>query len=198
MAFDLLDIVFNPAGGKWVGAIQLDAMVEENHEQNVDITEFPLEDGSTISDHMIVKPLELSITAVASSAALSVIDLVSKALNPAISVFEQLTNLKNSKSLVTVITGLKVYPNMGITQFSVTRDKDTGSALFFTMSFREVKKAFSQLIDLTNNKVQAGELQAQKPIDAGKVTSGQSSQGTDEFTRQLNIGKAHVKALIGG
>lgn len=41
--------------------MQLDAVVSEGHGSSVQITEHPIEDGSKISDHAIIQPLQLSL-----------------------------------------------------------------------------------------------------------------------------------------
>lgn len=46
--------------------IQLDASVKENHSRESTPTEFPVENGDTISDHVIVKPFNLEITGIIS------------------------------------------------------------------------------------------------------------------------------------
>ena len=51
-----------------VGALQLDAMVSEQTELRARATQFPVEDGSTISDNVSVDPEKLSISGVVTAA----------------------------------------------------------------------------------------------------------------------------------
>ena len=46
--------------------IQLDCSLKENHSRPSPATEFPVENGQTISDHVIVKPFSLEITGIIS------------------------------------------------------------------------------------------------------------------------------------
>ena len=46
--------------------IQLDACVNEQHGREAQVTTNPIEDGSVISDHIIVNPVNLAITGVIS------------------------------------------------------------------------------------------------------------------------------------
>jgi|WetSurMetagenome_2_1015567.scaffolds.fasta_scaffold297749_2 hypothetical protein len=44
--------------------IQLDASIKEDHTRESSPTEFPIENGNTVSDHVILKPFNLSITGI--------------------------------------------------------------------------------------------------------------------------------------
>lgn len=46
--------------------IQLDAAIKEEHNRESPPTEFPIENGNVISDHVIVKPFSLNITGIIS------------------------------------------------------------------------------------------------------------------------------------
>lgn len=46
--------------------IQFDASVKENHSRESPPTEFPLENGDVVSDHIIVKPFSLELTGIIS------------------------------------------------------------------------------------------------------------------------------------
>lgn len=46
--------------------IQFDASIKENHQRESPPTEFPVEDGTVISDHIIIKPFQLELTGIIS------------------------------------------------------------------------------------------------------------------------------------
>lgn len=51
--------------------IEFDAVVSEQHSQDAGPTMFPLEDGSSITDHVIVTPFELTLSGIISDSRLS-------------------------------------------------------------------------------------------------------------------------------
>lgn len=51
--------------------IQLDASIKELHQRESPPTEFPVENGTTISDHVIIKPLSLELTGIISDTPIS-------------------------------------------------------------------------------------------------------------------------------
>ncbi len=69
--------VTDPTTGKQVSsAISIfDAVVEETHSSSLDVTEFPIEDGSIINDHAIVQPVELTIRGITSNHPIELFDL---------------------------------------------------------------------------------------------------------------------------
>ena len=51
--------------------IQIDASIKEDHSRESPATEFPIESGPNISDHIILKPFKLSLTGVISDSPLN-------------------------------------------------------------------------------------------------------------------------------
>jgi len=68
-----------------VDGIELDCSVQETHERTATLTQSPVEDGSTISDHVILLPKRLTIEGIVSSTPLGAAGLVGSALSAAAS-----------------------------------------------------------------------------------------------------------------
>lgn len=51
--------------------IQLDASLKENHSRKSTLTKFPIENGTSVSDHKILEPFELEITGIITDSPLS-------------------------------------------------------------------------------------------------------------------------------
>lgn len=56
-----IDILFGRDNPGQIGNLVLDATISENQNYSNRITEFPIEDGSTITDHIMQEPEELTI-----------------------------------------------------------------------------------------------------------------------------------------
>lgn len=54
-----------------MNVLTIDATIEETHTSTIDITDFPIEDGSVISDHFILRPKELSIEGIITNSPLT-------------------------------------------------------------------------------------------------------------------------------
>lgn len=148
-------LLFGQTAQKTIGGIQIDAFVDEGHEKSAEATEYPVEDGARITDHVISSPDTLSLTCVVGVAPLGSTDL-DTGVNRPLDVYDSLTELMEARETIEVVTGLKVYQNMIITGFSVPRTKDNGRSLEFTMSLKKIEIRASQSTAIPSKKLKAG------------------------------------------
>jgi hypothetical protein len=157
--------------------IQLDASVHESHTRESPPTEFPVEDGSVISDHILVKPFSLEINgvisdtpinpfsptqiaAVSAQALLPPVGIVAGAIgyqlfgsvssskSPSVSAYEQLLSLQQNGTPFNVLTTLKLYESMWIKSISVPRDVSLGNVLMFTIQLVQLILVSPQSISI--------------------------------------------------
>lgn len=64
------------------------------------------------------------------------------------SVYDVITKLLETGTLVKIVTGLRVYDSMVLESFEVERTAETGNALAFTMSAKRVRIVNSELVNL--------------------------------------------------
>ena len=142
-----------------MGGLVFDAVFEETHEAELEVTDNPVETGVVVSDHAFMKPLKLTISAGVSDTPLRQIgddkfagmsaaeaEQVRSMLGPdaflydsrSKRAFQLLQELQARAEPFSVQTGLKLYQNMVCTSVRTTQDKDSSSALLFTAELREV------------------------------------------------------------
>ena len=171
----LTRLLFGRSPKKTIGSIEVDAFVTEIHTRTSELTKYPVEDGTDISDHIINMPVELSVEGRISPAAVNLLQ-VRRQSNRHITAFEEINLLIDNKELVTVVTGLKTYDDMHIKSFNVDRNSSNGSVLDFTMMLDQARKVETQLTTVPNSQIggdEVTELQAQSPADVGKTVDGQ-------------------------
>lgn len=105
----------------------LDANLNEVEELESDITQYPVEDGSPMSDNIALKSSQLSVDGIVTNMSTDYIGssgLVGKAkFTLAKSI---LKGLYAARQTVTVISGLDVYPDMGIRNIRISRTAPKG------------------------------------------------------------------------
>jgi len=69
----LLSLIFNRPVRAQVGAMQLDASLQENHARQATVSQSPIENGSNIADHITLSPIKLSLTGIISDTPLTLI-----------------------------------------------------------------------------------------------------------------------------
>src|SRR5271166_4905146 len=143
-----------------IASITLDASIKEMHHSEVDSTDSPVEEGVDITDHLRAKPDMVTITGMVTNFPLvapaanrlggttqfpsqtgqgiQVPSNVTAAWSPgrAETAYIDLLALKAAATLVTVVTGLRVYQNMALKSLDVPREAKIGEALEFTAVFK--------------------------------------------------------------
>lgn len=150
--------------------ILVDVCLSQDHTRSAQVMDSPVETGADISDHLRQDPDVLTMHGIVTDTPVEVVDLsryngvnfeTPEALESALrdvattlqaprsrDAYQQLEEARLSGQLMRIVTDLRVYQNMAMTSLSVHEDADTGRALDFTVSFREVRFADSKLVTI--------------------------------------------------
>lgn len=148
-------------GGK-LQTMTFDATIKEVFDHTADVTDYPVEEGSNISDHIREKPSGLILDAVITDNPLQN-DGRSKASSgntdesrrPAqeedrsLTAFETLVSLQNKGIAIGVYTGLKDYPKMGLTGIHTEKNKDTKNGWRGTLTLKAITVVSSESVVVT-------------------------------------------------
>ena len=131
---------------KSIGGFVIDAFIKEHYSFKNSATSIPVEDGSTITDHVIEETPEIQITGFIGKAEFVVFEPSAMGVPAADdpkgrirAAYHELMRLKSDRQPVDLVTGLDTYPNMIITEFVIDREAATGADLPFEMSFKQIK-----------------------------------------------------------
>lgn len=130
-----------------VASVVLDAVLSEEHVYNSRVTNYPIENGQDISDHIINEPDTLQITGVVSDTPLSFLAPFNRSVNA----FNSLIEIHNRRERITVVTGIKVYTNMVITSLQVPRNVQSGQSLTFVIDLQKIFIDTSVQVNLNTN-----------------------------------------------
>jgi len=186
MAINLLFGVKEP--GK-IGSLLLDANINEVHDYANEITKYSIESGSDITDHVRQEPERLTIEGFITNSPIQFLggiftgDRVKEGFEQLMkyagydypSQAESPTTTPNKFTLVTVVTGLRVYSDMGIARISIPRNGRTGESFRFSIELIRVKFTTSQYIIIQNTSEEKSAAdrvndQASSKADIGKQT----------------------------
>lgn len=145
-----------------IGGLMFDAVFEETHEIDLEVTDTPVETGVSVSDHAYMKPLRVTISAGVSDAILRKLDIdpYDSASGRSTKAYELLTTLQRTAEPFDVQTGLKLYSNMVCTSLRTSQNKDSYGSLFFTATLREVIILSTQTIVYAPRRAGATKRQA--------------------------------------
>ena len=202
--------LFYRADGWSVGEISLDLILTETHSLNAVVTQHPVQDGSTISDHITILPRSGTMRVLVSNFSLSTAEGDARAAwdeiyaqgeaaqktlpNRAEEAWKKLKDLVKTRELVKVVTSLEVYEDVALTRVETTRDGDTGDALEIDIDYEQVTKVKLKETKVTI-QVQPRDMKSTiNQKSAVQVNSGQKvgTESTAAEEAQLTLGEVVV------
>lgn len=189
MAFKLQFVTVNSDNNsrRVLDTLVLDASLSEVHESDADVTEFPVEEGSDISDNVRQKPKDLQVEALISDFHLSNEGRsqassggppssqrpLAGAKGEAKNTLAKLEDYQAKGTLIDVETGLKSYRNMVIKSIRTPRDRNLKNGIKCTILLKciIIAKSQSVVIKQSTPKGQGVTPKGQKTptkADAGK------------------------------
>ncbi|TFL14223.1 hypothetical protein CSC67_08710 [Pusillimonas caeni] len=169
MAF--LSLLFGLGGAQsMIGSVPLDALLIEDTELAANISQYPVEDGTVISDHITREPERLAVSGVVTAAGITMFGAGGR--SKLIATKEALRQIHEQRLPVTIVTGMDVYADYAMSNAKMSRTNE-GEKLTLDCEFQKIEKAQLKQADIPPEKV-----------------SGQKGQGTN--------GKAGQTAAKGG
>lgn len=180
-----------PNGKTRIGDVVIDATLNEVIDYSSTITEHPIENKSSISDHIFKKPLKLKIegyitdspirlmglfeTPLQSNSLDSLIGNIKNTLpfysanKPSSQSYFALKSLYETRSLITVVTKYESFTDMAIESLSFASDEDTGGRLSFTAELLQVVYAkVSNSVNVNTENVALSRITSPR-VDMGVV-----------------------------
>jgi len=166
-----------------IQTLPITVTLKETHSFNQEVTNKPVEDGSTISDNIILQPDQITINGIFAddSVVQEVLDIVSYGQKYSTSTWEDkmalLQTIRKTREPFDLVTSLGTYKNMFFSgALTFDRDATNATALFFTATLQNIS-----IIQSRTTKVPAASTKdplKQAPAkDKGKVstTAGNTS-----------------------
>lgn len=152
-----------------VGLVEFDATLSETHRKTNEVTAHPVEAGVDVVDHIRPLPEEVEINGVVSDTPLVFLaslrapspikGALTRPSDRADTAYAELEAIMANAELVEVITRLREYEDMAITDMTIERDASTGNVLNASLSLRQVMTVETQTVA------------APVPVDAGNAKS---------------------------
>ena len=121
-----------------IGALELDALVSENTSLKSQITEYPIEDGSVISDHISQESETLSLEGVITGT--GTLFNIAAGKSKLIAAKEALRTLHKNRELITIITGVDVYEDFAIESCDINRNNKDGEQFSVNLELKKINK----------------------------------------------------------
>jgi len=188
-----------------INGITFDALIDEIPRLSADIPAYPTEEGFEVSDTIIFKPKELSMTLFLTNTPVTWRSQNGSGPFRVNDVSNELEEMyfSHPQKLVTIRTSDKTYKNMGILNLEIPKKKETGSSREVFISFREVRttEQSTTTIPASYGKsgatgANAGTAPATPSPTPGGAAAGDSAAGDGPASMAYNF--ASAAGLFGG
>lgn len=188
-----LQLLFRqPTRGK-IGALELDAILTESHSRRNRVTNFPVEEGADITDHISLLPIEFNMEGHITNTPVSfgpantgIVLSVGNNQSRVAAAYELLKEIFDSRALVTVVSGLEVYTEMAFVSLDIPRSARTGEVLNFSASFKKVRIVTSETVLIPKAAKSASDKAATK-VDAGQNSTKAAGEKTDAKAKSTSL-----------
>lgn len=168
-----------------IGGITADVTLEEVHDDQLVITNHPVEQGASITDHAFKNPARLLVTIGFSNSS------PNSGFDPEYvnEMYQQFLTMQIERELLDVFTGRRNYQNMLIAGLHLATQQDTENAAIIAVDLQEVLLVQTQTVAVPPNDSQKQPEKTATPTTTGvKQAKPIASPPTDMFSAtSLNI-----------
>lgn len=193
-----------------IGDVVIDASLSEVVQYSSCITEHPIEDKTTLSDHIFKEPLRVKIEGYITDTPLKIFGLLEAPLQknslqsftnnlksmlpfgetdrPSQQAYIALKTLYTDRCLISVVTKLETFSNMAISSLNFTNDTETGGRLSFS----------ADLLQIVYSRVETTLNVSSKNQQLARATSSISIKGNVEKQEVPDKGKSWLASMTDG
>ena len=178
-----------------VVSLDLDVTQDEAHEWSNDVTQFPVELGSQITDHIQPLPDKLTISGVITNSAIgeNALEELNGGDDRVQTAFDLLLKLKEDRILLTVYTKHKVYTDMALKSVNLPRDSAIGDSIKFKMEFVNVRLVETQTVEVPDGISKKRDKKAGS--DVKKKTEPPTNGGKKDTRVEFKTDQSGLKGL---
>lgn len=186
----LADILgFNIKNPTEIGKLKVDIVKSFEYQYDQDVTGHPVETGFEIADHIVNKPLKLTMTVGISSSPVTWFWKNGWGKKKFANGLQALESIRDAKQPVTIVRPEKKYDNMIMTSCRVSKQDSTKSIIYVDLYFQQIIKVTTQTEAIPKDVVTASQTE-----NAG-ATAQNVGDGT---TASVDLGGGGSLDVTGG
>jgi len=132
-------------------------VIEETCSHEAVLTEHPVQDGAAITDHIYLKPSQVTVRG-----------LYGPTYAPLNETFDKLRQLLAARGIFDVVTGKAKYSNMAMRRLVINNDEFTENAVAFTIELQEIIIVSVEVVSVPPAENQQNPSKTRSQEDAGK------------------------------
>ena len=148
-----------------LGGVPIDVVIAEKHESEMEIATHPVERSADIADHAWRKPRKVTIEGIVGQ-------------GRGVGAYQALLRIQEKPQLFTLVTGLKVYPDMMLQTLTAERNSEYARVLKFEAGCQEIIRVSTQ-------------------TTSGQGGSGSGNSSTEKASSNVNRGEVQARQVSG-
>lgn len=158
-----------------VAGIEFDALIDEEKTMTATIPSYPVEEGFSVSDTIILDPISLSMTLYVTNTPVTWLKRHGNSVDRVNKICEQIENLWLEAKLVKVVTPDAIYKNMGISSISIRKSKEIGYAREVSLQMQKIRITKRKTVNIPSYVLKSGETMTNAGTASTSNTSSKSS-----------------------
>jgi len=192
-----------------VGGIEFDALMDSSEAWESEIPAYPTEEGFSISDNVVIKPITLNMTLYLTNTPVTWKERHGVSMTRVQDVIRRLRELYFAKAPITVVTSETTYENMAIASIELSKTLESGTSREIPISFQEIRVVQSRTTTIPDSYGRSGATGTNAGTASTKsANAGASSDSTDQSNKERkgilesfvsdDFRKKHISANLAG
>ena len=176
-----------------IDSIELDILVEQEHKLESEVTEHPVEDGFPVHDHVIRKPIKLSMVVGITQSPVTWLDKLGQKEDKVVNALMEFKRIYKDAQPITIVTPTDIYTNMVMTSAAFPRSVDAKNLIRIPCEFTQIRKVAVKTTDIPEGLVSSDVKESAGPTNK----DGGSSNQTDSSNSTSAKRKSILKGITG-
>ena len=176
-----------------INGVEFDALISSSETHTSDVPDYPCENGYSVHDTIVTKPMELSLTLFLSNNPVTWYNRLGNSVDRVQVVEEKLRALFASRQVFTVLTATDKYKNMCFTSVGISKSKENGNGRGIDVTLKQVSITNTRT---TSIPVTYGKSGASMSNAGNAGTSGASTKGTSSESKTNEKASSKNKASM--
>lgn len=169
--------------------VDVDLRLSEIHAQEANVTDQPIEDGSLVSDHIVLQPETVEITAeVSNFDGNNSVSLGERAKTA----FQAFKTRLQSRELFDLVTHHELYENMALQSISADHSAPYQGRLLYRLSFKRVNTTQLSIV-----RVPESQLLATGDNPVAKTASSEVNRGRQDADEDSQVLQSSLASFLG-
>lgn len=187
-----ISLVFG-IGQTEIGAIPLDCLLSERTQLDSRVTDYTVESGAIISDHIQKRPEVLNLTGTITAAGILVFGGGGR--SKLIAAKDQFRTIHDQSVPITVVTGMDLYEDFALQSLSISRDNG-GVKYNIDCTLKHINTVKLQKTDIPPEQVAQATNAQGEPLGKGTGASGKVGETQDAGKAQPTAVTSDLKSIM--